>query len=58
MQHAALCFHWKSKRRQVRVEGPVRLLPPEDADTYFHSRSRKSQISAVVSQQSRPLVQP
>ena len=53
--HAALCFHWKSKRRQVRVEGPVALLPPEDADAYFHSRSRKSQISAVVSQQSRPL---
>lgn len=54
-QHAGLCFHWKSKRRQIRVEGPVRLLPPEDADEYFHSRSRKSQISAVASQQSRPL---
>ena len=54
-QHAGLCFHWKSKRRQVRVEGTVRLLSPEDADEYFHSRSRKSQISAAVSQQSRPL---
>jgi pyridoxamine 5'-phosphate oxidase len=54
-QHAALCFHWKSKRRQIRVEGDVQLLSPEDADEYFHSRSRKSQISAAVSEQSRPL---
>jgi pyridoxamine 5'-phosphate oxidase len=54
-QHAALCFHWKSKRRQIRIEGSVRLLSPEDADEYFHSRSRKSQISAAISQQSRPL---
>lgn len=53
--HAALCFHWKSQRRQVRVEGMVRELPPEDADAYFHSRSRQSQIGALASQQSRPL---
>jgi pyridoxamine 5'-phosphate oxidase len=53
---AALCFHWKSRRRQVRVEGVVRELPPEDADAYFHSRSRQSQIGALASQQSRPLV--
>jgi len=53
--HAALCFHWKSRRRQVRVEGAVHELPPEDADTYFRSRSRLSQIGALVSQQSRPL---
>ncbi len=52
---AALCFHWKSRRRQVRVAGPVHELPPSDADTYFHSRGRKSQIGAVASQQSRPL---
>lgn len=52
---AALCFHWKSLRRQVRVEGPVVELPPEDADEYFHSRSRMSQLGAAVSQQSRPL---
>jgi pyridoxamine 5'-phosphate oxidase len=52
---AALCFHWKSRRRQVRVEGAVRELPPEDADTYFHSRSRLSQIGALASQQSRPV---
>ena len=53
--HAALCFHWKSQRRQVRVEGPVTELPSADIDAYFHSRSRKSQIGAAVSQQSRPL---
>ena len=54
-RHAALLFHWKSRRRQVRIEGPVALLSPEDADEYFHSRSRRSQIGALVSQQSRPL---
>jgi len=52
---AALCFHWKSLRRQVRVEGPVVELPAEDADRYFHSRSHMSQVGAAVSQQSRPL---
>lgn len=52
---AALCFHWKSLRRQVRVEGSVVELPAEDADRYFHSRSRMSQLGAAVSQQSRPL---
>lgn len=52
---AALCFHWKSLRRQVRVEGSVKELSPEAADTYFHSRSRDSQIGAAVSLQSQPL---
>jgi pyridoxamine 5'-phosphate oxidase len=52
---AALCFHWKTLRRQVRVEGPVMELPAEDADQYFHSRSRMSQVGAAISQQSRPL---
>jgi len=52
---AALCFHWKSLRRQVRVEGPVSPLPAALSDAYFHSRSRASQIGANVSQQSRPL---
>ncbi|WP_035350802.1 pyridoxamine 5'-phosphate oxidase [Edaphobacter aggregans] len=52
---AALCFHWKSLRRQVRVEGPVVELPGEDADAYFHSRERESQLGSAVSQQSRPL---
>lgn len=53
--HAALCFHWKSLERQVRVEGPVTELPASDADEYFHSRSRGSKLSASVSRQSRHL---
>lgn len=53
--HAALCFHWKSMRRQVRVEGAVQPVSAADSDDYFHSRSRRSQIGAVASQQSRPL---
>jgi pyridoxamine 5'-phosphate oxidase len=52
---AALCFHWKTLRRQVRVEGAVTELDAADVDAYFHSRSRDSQIGAAVSQQSRPL---
>jgi pyridoxamine 5'-phosphate oxidase len=52
---AALCFHWKSLRRQVRVAGTVTELESGEIDAYFHSRSRKSQISAAVSAQSRPL---
>lgn len=52
---AAMCFHWKSQRRQVRVEGTVEEVPGAEADTYFHSRSRRSQLGAAVSQQSRPL---
>jgi pyridoxamine 5'-phosphate oxidase len=53
--HAAMCFHWKSLRRQVRISGTVAELPGEDADAYFHSRSRLSQLGAVASQQSRVL---
>lgn len=53
--HAAVTFHWKTRRRQVRVEGPITQLPPEDADHYFHSRSHGSQISAAASLQSRPV---
>jgi pyridoxamine 5'-phosphate oxidase len=52
---AALCFHWKSLRRQVRVEGPVLELDSAAVGKYFHSRSRDSQIGAAVSDQSRPL---
>ena len=52
---AALCFHWKSLRRQVRVTGRVTMMPAAEVDEYFHSRSRNSQIGAVVSRQSRPL---
>ncbi len=53
--YASACFHWKTQGRQVRVQGPVLRLPPEDADAYFHSRSRGSQIAALASDQSRPL---
>ncbi len=53
--HAALCFHWKSLRRQVRIEGLVSEVPSPQADAYFHSRARGSQIGAVASDQSRPL---
>ena len=49
---AALCFHWKMLRRQVRVEGKVSEIDVSDMDEYFHSRSRASQIGAAVSDQS------
>jgi pyridoxamine 5'-phosphate oxidase len=52
---AALCFHWKTLRRQVRVEGNVSELAASDVDEYFHSRPRASQIGAAVSAQSRIL---
>ncbi|MBS1803315.1 MAG: pyridoxamine 5'-phosphate oxidase [Acidobacteria bacterium] len=54
-RHVALCFHWKSLRRQVRVEGEVQQLDANSVDAYFHSRSRRSQIGAAVSDQSRIL---
>jgi len=52
---AALLFHWKSLRRQVRVRGPVAEVAAEEADAYFASRARASRIGAWASQQSRPL---
>ncbi|HEY0627795.1 MAG TPA: pyridoxamine 5'-phosphate oxidase [Sphingomicrobium sp.] len=52
---AALLFHWKSLRRQVRIEGPVEEVSAAQADAYFATRSRDSQLGACASLQSRPL---
>lgn len=52
---AALTFHWKSLRRQVRVRGAVEPVTPAEADAYFASRARESRIGAWASDQSRPL---
>lgn len=52
---AALLFHWKSLRRQVRVRGRVEPVTAEEADAYFASRARESRIGAWASDQSRPL---
>ena len=52
---AALLFHWKSLRRQIRIEGPLEEVSEAAADAYFHSRPRVSQIGSAASEQSRPL---
>ncbi len=53
--HVALLFHWKSLRRQIRIEGPVAPVDNATADAYFATRSRDSQLGAWASEQSRPL---
>lgn len=52
---AAMCFHWKSLRRQVRIRGNVEIVSDSEADTYYAQRPRGSRIGAWASQQSRPL---
>lgn len=52
---AAMCFHWKSLRRQVRLRGDVEIVTDEEADLYYQQRPRGSRIGAWASKQSRPL---
>jgi pyridoxamine 5'-phosphate oxidase len=53
--HVALLFHWKSLRRQIRIEGPISAVFPDEADAYFASRHPESRLGSAASDQSRPL---
>ncbi len=53
--NVALLFHWKSQRRQIRIEGPLTRVSDAEGDAYFASRMRESQLGAWASDQSRPL---
>ena len=53
--HVAMLFHWKTLRRQVRVEGPVSPVSDAESDEYFNTRARISRLGAIASDQSRPL---
>jgi pyridoxamine 5'-phosphate oxidase len=53
--HAAICLHWKSLRKQVRARGPVTPVSDAEADAYFATRAKDSQIGAWASAQSRPM---
>ena len=53
--NVALLFHWKSLTRQIRIEGKVAPVPPAEADSYFATRPRMSQLGAWASRQSQPL---
>ncbi|MDT0506578.1 pyridoxamine 5'-phosphate oxidase [Novosphingobium sp. MMS21-SN21R] len=53
--HVALLFHWKSLRRQIRIEGAISEVTPAEADAYFASRHPESRLGSAASDQSRPL---